>query len=438
MSWWFSTEELACRMGGEDRALGEVVMGFATDSRAVVPGDLFLAIRGERVDGHAYVAQAMANGAAAALVETPVEGPHLLVDSVVAGLARFGRSLRHEFSGPVVGLTGSAGKTTTKEMLAAALSPLGPVVKTEGNRNTEYTSPLLWAEVGTETRAVVVEMGMRGFGQIAHLASVARPTVGLITNVGWSHLLQVGDRAGIARAKGELLQALPEDGTCVLWAEDDYLEDLRSYAGGRRVVTFGVSEGTDCRLVEYRAGGFDRAFARFLVFGEEASLSLPGAGRHLAANAAAAILTARVLDVPLAGIEGAITQAKLPPMRMETRERNGATILLDAYNAAPNSVLAAIETLLETPVGGRRLAILGEMKELGTASEEAHRAVGAATTRLDDVIFVGEKADLMREAAGKGSVGGLDDARAFLRRLEPGDVALVKGSRSLGLEQTLD
>ena len=435
---WFGTVELANRMGGEDRTSGEVIMGFATDSRSVAPGDLFLAIRGERVDGHAFVGQAMANGAAAALVERPVDGPHILVNDVVQGLARFGRSLRVEFTGPVVGLTGSAGKTTTKEMLAAALSPLGPVVKTEGNRNTEYTSPLLWADVTPETRAVVVEMGMRGFGQIAHLAAIARPTVGLITNIGHSHLLQVGSRSGIARAKGELLEALPEDGTCVLWAEDEYLADLRRLAGGRRVLTFGFSDGADCRVAEYRADGFDRATARFRVEGEEAMLALPGAGRHLATNAASAILAARVLGVPLARIEEGMTHAKLPPMRMETRDVNGATILLDAYNAAPSSVLAALETLLETPVEGRRVAVLGEMKELGDASEAAHRTVGAAAGKLDDVIFVGETAELMREAAGLGSVGGLDEARAFLARLEPGDVALVKGSRSLGLERAVD
>lgn len=434
----FCAAEVVGRMGAEDHAPGVVIEGFATDSRAVVPGDLFLAIRGERVDGHAYVAQAMANGAVAALVERPVEGPHLLVDDIVQGLARFGDSLRAEYRGPVVGLTGSAGKTTTKEMLAAALSPLGPVVRTKGNRNTEYTSPLLWADVTPETKAVVVEMGMRGFGQIAHLAGIARPTVGLVTNIGYSHLLQVGDRAGIARAKGELLQALPEDGTCVLWAEDEFLGDLRGLAGARRVATFGFSEGADCQVVEYRASGFDFSFARFRVFGEETAFSLPGAGRHLATNAAAAILTARVLGVPIARIEGAMAGAKLPPMRMETRERDGATILLDAYNAAPPSVLAAIETLMETPVSGRRLAVLGEMKELGAATEEAHRTVGAAAAKLDDVIFVGETAGLMREAAGKGSVGGLEEAQAFLARLAPGDVALVKGSRSLGLERLLD
>ncbi len=430
--------EVARRMGAEDHAPGATITGFATDSRGVAPGDLFLAIRGERVDGHAYVAQALAQGASVALVERPVEGPHLLVDDLVAALARFGRSVRDEFDGPVVGLTGSAGKTTTKELLAAALSPLGPVVKTPGNRNTEYTSPLLWADVDRTTKTVVVELAMRGFGQIAHLAQVSRPTMGVITNIGHSHLLQVGDRAGIARAKGELLESLPSDAPCVLPADDDYLDALKAIAGPRPVLAFGFAEGTDCRVEEYRATSLARGFARFRVFGESCAFSLPAAGRHLATNAAAAILAARVVGVPLVEIEKAMAKAELPPMRMQTVERGGATILLDAYNAAPNSVLAALDTLIETPVAGRRLAVLGEMRELGDATEEAHRAVGARAGKLDDVIFVGETAGLMREAAGKGSVGALDDVRAFLGRLEQGDVVLVKGSRALGLEKALD
>ena len=434
----FRATELAERMGAEDRAPEAVVNGFATDSRSVAPGDLFLAFRGENVDGHDYVPQALANGAAAALVERPIEGPYLLAEDVLTALARFGRSMRDEFNGPVVGLTGSAGKTTTKEMLAAALSPLGPVVKTEGNRNSEFTSPLLWAEVEEGTKAVVVEMGMRGFGQIAHLARIAKPTLGLVTNVGYSHLLQVGDRAGIARAKGELLESLPNDAPCLLPADDDFLDALRRIAGSRPVRTFGFAEGADVRIIGYESVGLARSTFRVEVLGESTTLSLRGAGRHLATNAAGAILAARLLGVSLSEAVRALADVEMPPMRMQTVERDGASILLDAYNAAPNSVLAALQTLVETPVSGRRLAVLGEMRELGDATEEAHRMVGRSAAKLDDVIFLGETAETMREAAGKGRVGDLETARAFLRDLHPGDVVLVKGSRSLGLERALD
>lgn len=425
----------------QGRLVGEStpVTGFATDSRQVLPGDLYIAIRGERVDGHDYVPEALARGATAALVERDVAGgPFIRVGGVVEALARFGRSFRDEFDGPVVGLTGSAGKTTTKEMLAGALSPLGPVVRTPGNRNTEYTSPLLWAEVEPGTKAVVVEMAMRGFGQIAHLARISRPTVGVVTNIGYSHLLQVGDRAGIARAKGELLEALPDHGVCVLPADDDYLDALRRIAGQRPIATFGFAEGADCRIVAYEAQGLGSAAVKGECQGQPWSLQLPAAGRHLATNAAAAVLAAAVAGVAPGEAAEGIERAELPPMRMERRDLGGATVLLDAYNAAPNSVLAALETLIETPVAGRRLAVLGEMRELGDATEAAHREVGAVAGRLDDVIFVGETADLMRESAGKGAVGDLDAVRGFLAQSAPGDVILVKGSRALGLERALD
>ncbi|RYG26454.1 UDP-N-acetylmuramoyl-tripeptide--D-alanyl-D-alanine ligase [bacterium] len=430
--------ELAQRMGAQNHAGEATITGFATDSSAVQPGDLFIAIKGARVDGHDFAPQALASGAVAALVERPVDGPHLQVSSVVDALASFGRSLRDEFSGPVVGLTGSAGKTTTKEFLAAALSPLGPVVKTQGNRNTEYTSPLLWVEVTGDTKAVVVELAMRGFGQIAHLAQVSNPTVGLITNIGYSHLLQVGDRAGIARAKGELLEALPEDAPCLLPADDDYLEELKRIAGQRPVLTFGFAKEADCRIESYRSLSLDHAEITGHCRGETWNLTLPSAGRHLATNASAAILAAHVLGVSSKQAAAGIADAELPPMRMETREQNGATILLDAYNAAPPSVLAALKTLIETPVQGRRLAVLGEMRELGEATESAHRAVGAMASTLDDALFVGETAPIMQEAAGKGQVGSLDDVRNLINGLRAGDVLLIKGSRALELEKALD
>lgn len=198
-----TASELAGRLQSELFASAKIVVtGFATDNREVKPGDAFLAIAGARVDGHDFVEQALAAGASLAVVERPVDGPHIHVDNLVQALARLGASFRDSFSGPVVGITGSAGKTTTKELVASALSPLGEILKTEGNRNTEFTAPLLWPQIEPETAAVVVEMSMRGFGHIAHLAAFSRPTVGIVTNIGHSHLETVGNRDGIARAKG--------------------------------------------------------------------------------------------------------------------------------------------------------------------------------------------------------------------------------------------
>ncbi|MBI3721777.1 MAG: UDP-N-acetylmuramoyl-tripeptide--D-alanyl-D-alanine ligase, partial [Fimbriimonas ginsengisoli] len=367
--------------------------------------------------------------------------------NLVSALAHMAWTLRGRFLGPVVGVTGSAGKTITKEFVAAALSQLGPVLKTEGNRNTEYTVPLLWAELDETYRSVVVEMAMRGEGQIAHLATLSRPTVGLVTNIGYAHIDLVGSREGIARAKAELLRALPGDGLAVLWQEDEFLGVLRERTKAR-VATFGESSEADCRIESYRPLGWDRCAIGGVVDGQKWQTELRAVGRHIARDAAAAILAAARLGVDAMAAAGALAGADLPPMRMQIVPLNEATILLDAYNASPPSVIAAIETLAELPCSGRRLAVLGEMMELGDHSEAAHREVGRALAlhRLDRVLFVGPGADWAREeclAAGIEAVrlpsaSDHRDVTAFVAEAGPGDAVLVKGSRVLELERALE
>lgn len=434
-------------LGGELRAEPSLlVTGFATDNRQVQPGDLFLAIRGAQVDGHRFVPAALASGAVAAVVEEPVDGPHILVSNLVEALATMGANLRRTFDGPVIAITGSAGKTTTKEFVAAALSPLGPILKNPGNRNSEYTSPLLWADLTDAHRAVVVEMGMRGFGQIQHLAEFTAPTIGLITNIGFAHIEMVGSREGIARAKGELLEALPATGTAILWQEDDYLGTLRPMSKAR-VRTFGTGEAADCRIADYQPLGWQNCRVKGTLDGREWTAELPGIGRHLALNAAAAVLAASTAGVDPQAAAAAIAQAEVPPMRMEIREWNGATFVLDNYNASPPSVIAALEALSETPVSGRRRAVIGEMRELGAESEAAHASVGAAMARLgiQEAIFLGPTTPMAREAA---IAGGADASRyrmaadlssveAFLRDSRTGDAVLIKGSRALELERAV-
>jgi UDP-N-acetylmuramoyl-tripeptide--D-alanyl-D-alanine ligase len=418
------------------------VSGFATDSSAVCHGDIFLAIRGARVDGHDFVGQALHKGAVASLVERAVDGPHVRVASLVQALAQIGRHFRAGFDGPVVGITGSAGKTTTKEFVAAAVSSLGAVLKTEGNRNTEYTSPLVWTDLAPETRAVVVEMAMRGFGQIAHLASVARPTVGLITNVGYAHLEQVGSREGIARAKGELLESLPSSGTAILWNDCEFLQFLRSRSGTADVRTFGFADGADCRITCYEPIDWRACSVRGLCEGAPWMARLPAIGKHVALDAAAAVLTAHTLSVDAQQAADRLSEVALPPMRMEVRHLGAATVLLDTYNASPPSMISAIETLEEMPVSGRRVAVLGEMRELGEYAEPGHRAVGDALrgSKIDEVLFVGENMRFALEQTGTASFrqGTMEEARELLRGLKDGDVALIKGSRALELERALD
>lgn len=425
-----------------------LITGFATDSRSVKPGDLFLAIRGENVDGHLYASTALAHGATAVLAERPVDGAYILVPNLVEALASFGNGLRRRFHGPVFGVTGSAGKTTTKEFLTLALSSLGEVVCNPGNRNTEFTSPLLWADTTPDTKAVVVEMAMRGFGQIQHLARISEPTIGVVTNVGWSHLEQVKTREGVAQAKGELLEALPDDGFAVLWAEDDYLSSLKARCGAKRVRTFGFSESADCRVIFYQADGWKQAVVVGTLDGVQWEAKLPAIGRHLALSAAAAVLAASLAGVDARVAAQSIEKVVLPPMRMEVRDVHGVTVLLDTYNASPPSMLGAIETLADVTPAGHRFAVIGEMRELGDYAHEAHARVGKAIVEngLDGVILVGGEVtatqaaaidagmspDLIRIAATH------DEVTQYLKGLRPGDAVLLKGSRALELEKSLE
>lgn len=439
--------ELAALLGAELHAEeGRLVTGFATDSRQVEPGNLFLAFRGEHVDGHEYVTAALNKGAAASLVERPVEGPHLLVPNVIDALAHMAGVIRADFHGPVVAITGSAGKTTTKEFVAAALSPLGRILKTRGNRNSEYTSPLLWTELEPATQAVVVEMAMRGFGQIRHLAAFTRPTVGLITNIGYAHLEQVHSREGIADAKGELLELLPPDGVALLWHEDDYLSRLRGKTSAS-VRTFGWSAEADSRISGYRVLDWDACEVAGVVDGQRWETRLNHVGRHIALNTSAAVLAAVNCGVEPQSAADGLAGAELPPMRMEIVERKGVRILLDTYNASPPSTIAAIETLAEMPVTGRRRAVLGEMRELGKHREAAHRSVGRALAhgRIDEAILVGEPTTFIRDEALREGMAAakirmassLADVSAFLDEGNPEDAVLIKGSRALELERAL-
>ncbi|MCX7801074.1 MAG: UDP-N-acetylmuramoyl-tripeptide--D-alanyl-D-alanine ligase [Fimbriimonadales bacterium] len=415
--------------------------GFAWNSRQVRPGDVFLCIRGERVDGHDFAAQAVGAGAAFALAERPVSVPHLLVPNVVGAVARIGLAFRDRFQGRVVGVTGSNGKTSTKEFLAAALSVRGPVLKTVGNRNTEIASPLVWTEAESDMTHAVIEMAMRGFGQIRQLAMIARPHVGVVTNIGWSHLEMVGSREGIAKAKSELLEVLPEDGIAVLWREDPFQPQLRA-ASPAPVRTFGFSEGSDCRLLQVEPDGLEACRVQGACFGRRFSGRVPAAGRHMALNAAASVLVAALEGVDPQDAIDAIAAVRLPPMRMEVRQWRGATLLLDAYNSSPTSLSAALEVLQSAPCGGRRWAVVGEMRELGEYSATAHREALQDLRRrnlhgwcLVGEAFAGFRGELGQEGA---FAADASEAREFLRRLQPGDVCLVKGSRALELERALE
>lgn len=450
----YSLSELASRcqgIPGVQPGSEQPITGFVTDNREVKPGDLFIAIKGERVDGHDFVANAFARGASAALIEDPSRqdaGATILVPNVVQALANMARSFRIEFGGPVIGITGSAGKTTTKEFCAAACASLGEVLKTQGNRNSEFTGPLLWPEKTAETKVAITEMGMRGFGQIAHLASFNLPNIAVITNIGYAHVEMVGSREGIAKAKGELIEALPADGTAVFYSEDEYLGNLIALAGDRRIRLFGQGGNADCQVTEYQAVNWTSARIGGVLDGAKWEAVMPTVGRHLANNAAAAILAATEAGVKLADACAGLAQAELPPMRMEIRDFQGATLVMDNYNSNPPAVLGALQTLEEVPCTGRRAAVLGTMRELGEESEESHRSIGRrlSKAKIDRIIVFGNETELIRdEFLRRGGVAdrlvkveSLDAIREELSGFGEGDTILVKGSRALELERAFE
>ena len=436
--------EIARRCGGSYHGEDAVATGFATDNREIKPRNVFTAIKGERVDGHDFVPSAFAAGAVAVLVEKPVHGRYILVDNVVAALAKMALSFREEFHGPVIGITGSAGKTTTKEFTASACSALGEVLKTEGNRNSEFTGPLLWPDLTENTKVVIAEMGMRGFGQIAHLAAFHKPTIGVVTNIGYSHVELVESREGIAKAKGEMIAALPDDGVAVLFSEDEYLGNLIAVAGNRKIRTFGSGGNADCQVTSYEPLNWTSAAVGGVLDGKKWYCTMPTVGRHIANNVAAAILAATEAGAGLNDACRGIERAILPPMRMEIREFQGATLVMDNYNSNPPAVLAAIQTLEEVPCDGQRIVVLGTMRELGHESEEGHRAIGRRLSKANvDRIFVfgDETQYIEQEYRKRGDMGkferisSLEELKPKLSFAKGGDTILVKGSRSLEMEK---
>jgi len=396
--------------------------------------------------------EALGSGGEGAIAASLVERdcgpyPQILVRSVTDALATFALSKRSEFTGPVVGITGSNGKTSAKEFVAAALSPLGPVLKSGGNRNTEYTAPLLWTEGKGDEKSAVAEMGMRGFGQIAHLAGFTQPDVCLITMIGTAHVEMVGSREGIAQAKAEIFEHAKPGAPVVIWREDDFYNDLRMRAEGHPVVTFGFSPDADVRVLGYRAETLEKSVVMLRWKDQTEECVIPTIGRHQSLNAAAAVAVAVQCGVDFADACRAIQNAKLPPLRMEIRHLRGATLLLDNYNASPDSTVAALLTLRELPSNGSKWAILGEMKELGDFSESGHRMVGKALAEfpVEHVVFFGDLTRYMEdEAVGigfpKGSiqrVADLDELSQILNQVHDGDLVLMKGSRALGMERAL-
>ena len=416
--------------------VAEAVTSYHTDSREVVPGGLFFALRGAETDGHRFVVQAAERGASAVVVERMVPNLAGVAQVVVRdGWQALYALAAHvlESVGPiVVGVTGSNGKTSTKEMLAAVLATRFRVRKTLGNLNTETGVPLTILALEPDVRALVLEMAMQRAGEIRQLATLARPRVGIVTTVGSVHMEFFASREDLARAKGELVQELPAEGLAVLNADEPHFKLLSSLSAAP-VRGFGFAAG-DLRGDGYEAvpeGG-----CRFRVQGVHVRLHL--AGRHQARNALAALAAGDFLGVPLRQGAAALSQVVVGQRLEELRTAAGFVVVDDAYNASPESMLAAFETVAELPRTGLLLAVLGEMRELGTLAEEAHRRVGRKAAEVFDrvcVIDVGF-GRLLAEAAGATLVADKQAAAGWVReQAGPGSLVLVKASPGLALDE---
>ncbi|MEU9231739.1 UDP-N-acetylmuramoyl-tripeptide--D-alanyl-D-alanine ligase [Streptomyces subrutilus] len=434
------------------RISGPVVI----DSRQVEAGSLFAAFEGEHVDGHDYAERAVAAGAAAVLAARPVGVPAIVVPDVEKALGALARAVVERLGTDVVALTGSAGKTSTKDLIAQVLETHAPTVWTPGSLNNEIGLPLTALKATGETRHLVLEMGARGIGHIAYLTGLTPPRIGLVLNVGTAHIGEFGGREQIAQAKGELVEALPaeaEGGVAVLNADDPLVRAMSARTKARTVL-FGEAEDADIRATEVRmTPGGQPAFTLHTPTGcSDVTLRLYG--EHHVSNALAAAAVAHVLGMSVEGIATALSGAgTLSRWRMEVTERaDGVTIVNDAYNANPESMRAALRALAAMggsarANGGRTWAVLGPMAELGDASLAEHDAVGRLAVRLNvsKLVAVGgrEASWLQLGAYNEGSWGEesvlVSDAQAavdLLRsELRPGDVVLVKASRSIGLER---
>ena len=446
------------RATGDERVTGTVEF----DSRAVGPGGLFVALPGERVDGHAFATTAAAAGAAGVLASREVDAPAVIVDPVAgapvseaahdeggaAVLVALQTLARHVVDSldqlDVVGITGSSGKTSTKDLVATLLEHDGPTVAPPGSFNNELGHPWTVLRADRSTRHLVLELSARGVGHIAALCRVAPPRVGAVLNVGSAHLGEFGSRAAIAAAKGELVEALPASGVAVLGADDPVVAAMagRTLA---RVVHAGRAEQAQVRAVDEVLDDEGRARFRLVTPAGEADVALGLRGAHQVDNAlvAAAIALETTALTPAQVADALSAATPRSRWRMEVGERDGVRVLNDAYNANPESMRAALMTLaaMGAGAGGSRIAVLGPMAELGDDADAAHAELGrlAASTGLHRLVVVGEAARGVHEAARSAGLASdlVPDASAAVEAVhaEPGDVVLVKASRSAGLEK---
>jgi UDP-N-acetylmuramoyl-tripeptide--D-alanyl-D-alanine ligase len=433
-----------------DFAADDIAYGYSIDSRSVAPGQLFFAVKGERLDGHDFVEQALERGAVAAVVRRdqraryPEEKRLLGVEDTLVALQTLAMAVRRLWGKPLVAVTGSAGKTTTKEAIAHVLSSRWRVLKSEGNFNNHFGLPLMLLKLAPEHDVAVIEMGMSHAGEIRALAKIAQPEIGVVTNVAPVHLEFFDSLAGIARAKYELVESLPATGTAILNADDEYVSQFgRDFKG--KVVMFGTRATADVRAEKIHTNGAEGAEFDVVMGSVTEHARLPLVGEHNVLNALAAVAVGLERGLKPAEAVGALATLAPAEKRGQVLHLGNITVINDCYNSNPKALAAMVDALAAMPAK-RRIVVAGEMLELGPAGEEMHRQAGGhiAVKKIDALVGVRGLAQAMVAAAKQSGIRGefvasSEEAGDWLaRETRDGDVVLLKASRGVKLEKALE
>ena len=430
------------------------ISSISIDSRKLSPGDLFIAIIGEKYDGHSFISDAVDNGAKALVVDRSIKAyPNIAIIRVkdttkaLQDLGHYNRMRYNKLE--VVGITGSVGKTTTKDMIAGILQEKYNTLKTAGNYNNYYGLPLSLLSLEGDEDIAVLEMAMSNLGEISLLAEIARPRIGVVTNVGPAHLKNLDNIANVAEAKQELIEGLPEEGIAILNYDNDYVRKMDQAFKGKKVIYYGLDKNADIYAENVNTNEEEKSISFDInYYGEKISINLSKPGKHNIYNALAAVAVAREYDVSWDTIKLGLRNLNISSLRLDIKENNGVTIINDTYNANPLSMKAGISVLKDIS-SGRSIAVLGDMLELGAQKEKAHYKIGQyiAKEEIDILITVGDLAEIIGTGAEDETmenskiyrVENNQDAFDILEDLcKKEDYILVKGSRKLKMEEIVD